>query len=370
MVFIIELILIGCCIGLYVLLNYIFGEVIFERSIFLYILAGTFLISLIVLNLFLKKNKAIKKLSSRRLLPYLMPDLSQGKLMLKYMMIRLILMLLAIALLNPKFGIEEIDAKHEGIEIMLCLDVSNSMKAEDFKPSRIEKAKRSIENLIDALHGDKVGLIVFAGEAYVQTPITTDYAAANMFLSNVGPGIIPKNRQGTAIGSAIELAVESFDPNSELKRAIIVITDGENHEDDAIIAASKARDEGIVVHTIGMGSAQGAPIPIYKGKSRSGFQKDKNGETVMSKLDENNLKEIAAAGNGIFVRATESDTGLEYLLEEINEMEKTAYDSSVYADYKSFFYPFLFIGFILLLFESFISERKSKWLDKLKIYNA
>ncbi len=365
-----EIAILAFCLGLYAIVRAIYGEVVFERKWFFIVLLATFVIALLVLFYMLRKNKAIRKLSNDHLLNHLMPDISQGKLLGKYFIFRFAMLLLAIALINPKYGVDQIESKQEGIEIMLCLDVSNSMKAEDFKPSRIAKAKRSMRRLIDGLHGDKVGLIVFAGEAYVQTPITTDYAAANMFLSSVSPGIIPKNRQGTAIGSAIELATESFDPDSEQSKAIIVITDGENHEDDAIIAASSARDLGIVVHTVGMGSPQGAPIPVYYRGQRTGYQKNKEGETVMSKLDENKLTEISNAGNGVFVRATEKDTGLDYLLEEINNMEKTEYDTSTYADYKSSFYPFLLIGFLLLVFESFITERKSKWLDRLKLFQT
>ncbi|MEM7163352.1 MAG: VWA domain-containing protein [Bacteroidota bacterium] len=365
-----ELAIVLFCVVIYAIVKAVYGEVLFQRSEFFIAVLGTFVASAMILFYLLEKNKSIKKIGDSRIVAHLIPDLSQGKLFVKYFIYRFALLLLAIALINPKYGIDEVETKQEGIEIMLCLDVSNSMKAEDFKPSRIEKAKRSIRRLIDGLHGDKIGLIVFAGEAYVQTPITTDYAAANMFLSSVGPGIIPKNRQGTAIGTAIELAVESFDLSSEENKAIIVITDGENHEDDAIVAATKARDNGIVVHTIGMGSEKGAPIPLFVRGQRLGFQKDKDGETVVSKLNEKNLKEIAGAGNGVFIRATEKDTGLSFLLEEIENMEKTEYDSSIYADYQSSFYPFLFFAFLLILLESFISERKSKWLDRLKIFQA
>ncbi|NND77907.1 MAG: VWA domain-containing protein [Flavobacteriales bacterium] len=363
-----EILIILGCFFTYWIMTKIYGEVIFERKILFIALLSTLLISAISLIYLLRKNRSIRRFTNERLIQVLIPELSQGKVIAKYIIFRLALLLLCIALINPKYGQDEIEAKHEGIELMLCLDVSNSMKSEDIKPSRIQKAKRSIKRLIDKLHGDKVGLIVFAGEAYVQTPMTTDYAAASMFLSNVGPGIVPKNRQGTAIGAAIELALNSFPKESESKRAIIVITDGENHEDDAIIAATEARDAGIVVHTIGMGSLEGAPIPIFKGKKRIGYQKNNSGETVVSKLDEGNLREIAAAGDGVFVRATERETGLDLLLDEIDNMEKTEYDSTVYADHKNAFFPFLFIGFLLLVIESFITERKSKWLDRFKLF--
>ena len=348
----------------------VYGTVIFERKLLFIALISTVFISLISLFYLLRKNNAIKRFTDEKLIPWIIPDLSQGKLILKYLLFRLAMLLLVIALINPKYGVEEVEATYEGVDLMLALDVSNSMKAEDFTPSRLDKAKQSIKILLDKLHGDKIGLVVFAGEAYVQFPITSDYAAANMFLSNVSTNVIPKNRQGTAIGTAIELSADSFDESSESNKAIIVITDGENHEDDAILAASSAKESGITVHTIGMGSEEGAPIPIKRGNRRIGFQKDKDGETVISKLDENNLREIAGAGGGTFVRASQQDAGLNYLLDEIGKMEKTKYDSKIYADYKSYFFPFLFIAFLLLLIESFVSERKSKWIDKLKIFEA
>ena len=196
------------------------------------------------------------------------------------------------------------EVKSKGIDLVIALDISNSMLCEDITPNRLESSKRAIEQLIRKLHNDRLGIIVFAGDAMVQLPITTDYAAAKLFLRNISTEVIAK--QGTAIGTALELASESFELESPTQKAIVVITDGENHEDDAIQFAKEISKKGIKIHTIGMGAQNGGPIPIYKGKKQVGFRKDKGGNTVISKLNESMLKEIAGAGEGVYVRATSS----------------------------------------------------------------
>ena len=214
-----------------------------------------------------------------------------------------------------EFGSKLKTEKRKGVELMIALDVSNSMMAEDIQPNRLERAKRAISRLVDKLDDDKIGLIVFAGDAYTQLPITTDFASAKLFLNSVSTNIVP--RQGTAIGAAINLAANSFSPQFEGNKAIIVITDGENHEDDAVGAATAAAQQGIIVHTIGMGLPQGAPIPVYENGQKD-FRKDKNGQVVVTKLDEQMLQEIAAAGNGVYVRANNAEVGLNTLFDEIN----------------------------------------------------
>jgi len=229
------------------------------------------------------------------------------------------------------------------------------------------RAKQSISRLIDRLDGDRIGLVVFAGDAYVQLPITTDYSAAKLFLSTINTDIIPT--QGTAIGKAIELSINSFDVSNDQNKAIIIITDGENHEDDAIQKAKDAEDMGIFVHTIGMGSAEGGPIPI---KNRYGsitsYQKDNSDNTVITKLNEEMLKEIAASGGGSYIRANSTQSSLNALFKEINKMEKKEIGSKVFTDYKDRFQWFLGIAIVLLLIESLLRNTKNKWSNKINLF--
>ena len=240
------------------------------------------------------KNRAIKRFADRNLVANLIPEFSPGKPFIRFVIYHLAIAFFIIGLANPQMGSKIAEGKQEGIDIMIALDVSNSMLAEDFKPNRLLRSKMAIEKLVNRLGGDRVGIIVFAGSAYVQLPITTDYSAAKLFLGSIDNNIVPV--QGTAIGSAIELAMESFNVEDETSKTIIVITDGENHEDDAIKMAQKAYENGIIVNTIGMGSVKGAPIPIYRNGRQVDFKKNRNGETVITKLNETMLRDIANAG--------------------------------------------------------------------------
>lgn len=296
----------------------------------------------------------------------LFPDVSKTKRIWKFLLFVLAFSLVIIGIVNPQSGSKLEEVKRQGADLMICLDVSNSMKAQDLQPNRLEKAKQAISKLIDKLEGDRIGIIVFGGEAYVQLPITTDYAASQLFLESINTDMIPT--QGTAIGAAIELAVESFGKDEGKNKAILVITDGENHEDDAIKAAEAAAEKGITIHTIGMGSIDGAPIPVYKNNVREGFRKDKNGNTIMTKLNEQTLQEIAIAGNGIFVRATNSDAGMNHVLDAIDKLEKKEFESKMYSDYEDRFQWFISAGVLLLLIETFLTERKSKLYEQLNLF--
>jgi Ca-activated chloride channel family protein len=256
--------------------------------------------------------------------------------------------------------------KRKGADLMICLDVSNSMKATDLSPNRLEKAKMAISKLIDKLNGDRLGIIIFAGEAYVQLPITTDYSASKLFLESISPEMIPT--QGTNIGAAIDLSMESFGKDEGKNKAIIIITDGEDNESNGAAAAQRAADKGVAIYTIGMGSPDGAPIPIYVNGSREGFKKDKEGNTIVTRLNEQTLRDIAVAGNGIFVRATNSDAGLNNVLNAIDKLEKKQFESKMYSDYEDRFQWFISVAFLLLLADVFISERKSKLYKRLKLF--
>lgn len=312
------------------------------------------------------RRRALKKFGDLEILSHLMPSASGFRPAFKFFMLMLALSAFILGAARPQFGSRLQSVKREGVEIMIALDVSNSMLAEDIKPNRIERAKRAIDRLISRLKDDKIGLIVFAGEAYTQLPITSDYNSAQLFLTSVSPEIVP--RQGTAIGAAINLAMRSFTPNPESSKAIIVITDGENHEDDAIGAATEAVRQGFVVHTIGMGLPQGAPIPVNRG-GQTDYRRDSEGNIVITRLDEVMLEKIAAAGNGIYLRASTANVGLDDLLDEINKMQKTEIETQVFSEYEDLFQYFFAAGLILLLLEFFIMERKNKYLRRIKLFN-
>lgn len=311
-----------------------------------------------------KKKKAIAEFGNPELLEPLMPLLSFRRGAWKFVMLMLALVFVIIGVAGPQFGSKLQQVKKKGIELMIALDVSNSMMAQDIKPSRLEKAKMAIARMVEKLSNDKVGLIVFAGDAYVQLPITTDYSSAKLFLSNISTDVVPI--QGTAIGSAIDLAAKSFTPETETSKAIIVITDGENHQDDAVAAAKRAREKGITVHTIGMGLEQGAPIPEkgYPGQ----FMKDGSGNIVVSKLDEKTLKEIAKSGEGLYVRASNTEVGLTQLLDEVNRMEKTLLEERIYTDYAEKYQYFLLVGLFFIFVEFMILGRKNKHFMKINLF--
>ena len=251
---------------------------------------------------------------------------------------------------------------------MIVLDVSNSMLSQDLAPNRLENAKRALDQLIDNLHNERIGIVVFAGEPYVQLPMTTDYSAAKLFLGEISTGMVPV--QGTAIGAAIDMGMQSFDFKNNTAKAIILMTDGENHEDDAVRAAQDAADKKVMINVIGFGSEQGSPIPIYKDGKQQGFHLDSAGHTVISKLDENMCKELAATGNGVYIRATNAGSGLNVVMDQVNKMQQNGYDSKQFKDYEDRFQFFLVLAFLLLVTEFFISNRKSLMLSRLKLFEV
>lgn len=311
------------------------------------------------------RKRALRKFGDLEIISQLMPSASSIRPVFKFFLLILALSAFILGAARPQFGSKLQTVKREGVEIIIALDVSNSMMAEDIKPNRLERAKRAIDRLISRLKDDKIGLIVFAGEAYTQLPITSDYTSAQLFLSSVSPEIVP--RQGTAIGAAISLATRSFTPNPESSKAIIVITDGENHEDDAVGAAQEAARQGIVVHTIGMGLPQGAPIPVNRG-GQTDYRRDREGNVVITRLDEVMLEKISAAGNGIYLRASTANVGLEDILDEINKMQKTEIETQMFSEYDDLFPYFFAVGLALLLIEFLIMERKNKYLRRIKLF--
>lgn len=312
------------------------------------------------------RKRAGKRFGDKKTIDQLMPLVSKGKPRLKFTLIILAFVLLVIGITDPQIGSKLEKVKREGIDLMLVLDVSNSMLAEDIKPNRLERSKMAISSLIDNLQGDRLGIIIFAGNAYKQLPLTTDYSAAKLFLSAVDTKIVPT--QGTAIGEAIEMATQSFG-DTEHNKAIIIITDGENHEDDAINAARSAIEQGVKVFTIGMGLPEGSPIPIYNAYgNRTGFKKDREGKTVVTKLNEDMLRQIAAAGEGAYARANNASTGLRKLFEEISQIEKKEIETKQFTDYEDRFQIYLAFALLLLIVELIIARRKASWANKFDFF--
>jgi Ca-activated chloride channel family protein len=336
----------------------------FAHSEYLYLLLLIPVFVVLFILSRVNRHRLLRKFGDHSLITQLMPSVSNGRPILKFSIWIAAIGLLIIALAQPQFGSKLLTSKRKGIELMIALDVSNSMMAEDIKPNRLERAKRAIAKLTERLRDDKLGLIVFAGQAYVQLPITTDYVSAKLFLDAINTGIVPV--QGTAIGSAIQLAMKSFTPTFNGSKAVIVITDGENHEDDAVGAAKQAQEKKVIVHTIGMGLPQGAPIPI--GEGNKDFMKDKDNNVVVTKLDENMLMQIATAGGGTYIRANNAEVGLNNLFNEIEKMEKSELNTRDYSEYDDQFPLFLVLAFILILTDFLILDRRNKWLRNFRLF--
>lgn len=309
-----------------------------------------FVIQALVLKL---RQRRIRKFGDESLVSRLMPSYSEGKTWIRLTLFSIGFIFFIIGLSRPQIGARLKEHETKGAEIMIVLDVSNSMLAEDYSPNRLERAKLAISRLVDKLRDERIGLIVFAGNSFVQLPITTDYVSAKMFLNSISTESVPV--QGTAMGEAINTAMKSFSLQSEKSRAVIVITDGENHEDDPVAAARQAAELGVKVFTIGVGSPEGKPIP-FEGE----LLKDKNGEIVVTRLDESILKDVADAGNGLYVRAGTSEFGLNPVINEIKKMEDEKYSSIVFEEYDEQFMNFMAIALIFFVLEMLVGDRKPK----------
>lgn len=312
------------------------------------------------------RRQGLQRFGNPEILRRLMPAMGKYKRGIKFLLHLAAVGLVILSIANPQIGTKLEEVKREGVDIMIALDVSNSMKAEDLRPNRLENSRQEIARMIDKLQNDRIGLIVFGGESYLQLPLTTDYSAAKLILSTIDVDVVPV--PGTAIGSSIKLAMKSFAEGETKHKVIIIITDGENHEDDAIAAAKDAAGEGVVIHTIGMGSPEGAPIPIYENNVQTGFKRDGNGATVITKLDEQGLQQIAEAGKGQYVRATNQQSELDAILKEIQSMEKKEFGAKIFTEYEDRFQYFLGAACLLLLAEFFVSERKNRWLSQLSFF--
>ncbi|MGA9408791.1 MAG: VWA domain-containing protein [Bacteroidota bacterium] len=311
-----------------------------------------------------KRREAKGKFSSSGMFERLAGESSRAKRAVKSLLLLAAITFIIVGLANPQVGIRQEEVKQEGVDIFIALDVSLSMKAEDVKPNRLAKAKYEISNLINRLGGDRIGLIVFSGESYVQFPLTTDYSAADMFLDAVDVESVPT--PGTAIGSAVKQAMNSFNWNAPTKKVLIIITDGENNEGDAIAQAEEAGKKGVLIYTIGMGSPDGAPIPIYDANGKQvDFKRDRAGNVVLTKLDEATLEKIATLGNGKYFRGSNSQDELDAIYKEVNALQKSEFGTKQFTDFDDQFQYFIAIALILLVIEVFLSDKKIAWLEKI-----
>jgi Ca-activated chloride channel family protein len=339
----------------------------FENSTYLFLLILVPVFTGLYFLVQYQRKRRLRKLGDPALIGTLMPDYSQFRRNLKALLLVSAVLCLVIAIAGPQSGSKLTEVKREGIEIIIALDVSNSMLAEDIKPNRLEKAKQELSRLLDRLENDRLGLIVFAGDAFTQIPITNDYLSAKMFLSGINTSMV--SRQGTAIGAAIELAARSFSTQTTAGKAIIIISDGENHEGGVEDACEAAADKGIKIYTIGMGLSQGARIPMRNDEYNRDFRRDNEGNFVITRLNEQMLKDIAAAGNGNYYRANSPNMGLNEMLAQLNDLDKAEMDYREYTEYEEQFPVMIWLALALLALEYMVLDRRNRWLKKIRVFN-
>ena len=322
------------------------------QALFLYILLA------VVVGIYFvsqrQRKKALYRYGSPELLGAMMPEVSNHRPAVKFWITFTALCFMVLLLARPQFGSKMETVTRQGIETVIALDISNSMLAEDVAPSRLEKSKNIISKLVDGFADDKVGLIVFAGDAFIQLPITSDFISAKMFLESIDPSLI--GRQGTNIKAAIDMSTRSFTPNEEVGKAIIIITDGENHEGGAKEAAKAAADKGMMVYVMGVGSPEGSPIPAERAGD---FRRDKQGNVIVTKLNEQMCQEIAAAGNGVYIRIDNTNNAQKILQKEIDKLAKADIETTTYSEYNEQFMVMAWVAFVLLLLEMLLMVKKN-----------
>jgi len=338
-----------------------------EEKIWFWTLAIIPVIIVLFLLLQFWRYRTQKKFADKALLKRLSPNKSLFKSILKVVVLSLAFLCLTIALVNPKIGTKLETVKREGVDIVFAVDVSKSMLAEDIAPNRLEKSKQLVTQIINNLASDRVGIIAYAGKAFPQLPITTDYASAKMFLNNMNTDML--SSQGTAINEAIKLATTYFDNEEQTNRVLIIISDGEDHSEDALAYAEQAHDEGIRIFTIGVGDLKGGPIPIKKNGIVLNYKKDSQGETVITRLNEDSLKKIAAEADGVYINGKSTNDVVSNIREILNGMDKTEFEAKQFADFEDQFQWFLGLGLFFLLIDIFLLERKTGWLKKLNLFN-
>ncbi|MFS4492584.1 VWA domain-containing protein [Maribacter sp. 2308TA10-17] len=340
----------------------------FDEKIYFYLLGIIPVVIVLFVLLQFWKRKTQKKFSNLSLLKQLTPDKSDFKSSLKLILFVLGLAFLTLGLVNPKIGTKLETVKREGVDIVFAVDVSKSMLAEDIAPNRLEKSKRLVSEIINQLASDRIGIIAYAGQAFPQLPITTDYGAAKMFLQSMNTDMLTS--QGTAIDQAIELATTYYDDEDQTNRVLFIISDGEDHsEGSALKAVEDAKDAGIRIFTIGVGKEKGAPIPIKRKGVVESLKKDAQGEVVITKLNAEVLEDIADDGDGEYIDGTNTEAAVEFIKEQLNQMDKKEFEAKQFAEYKDQFQWFLGAGLLLLFLDVFVLDRKTQWLRKLNLFN-
>lgn len=335
----------------------------FGEPLYLYLLL---LIPLLVAGHYLTnylRIKRLKRYGDMELLKALMPDVSKYRPEVKFWLMAGALALLIVTLARPQFGTKVDTRKRQGIEAIIAMDISNSMLAQDVTPSRLDKAKMLVSSIVDQMTDDKIGLIVYAGEAYTQLPITSDYVSAKMFLETISPSLI--TTQGTDIKQAIDLAMKSFTPNQDVSKAVFVITDGEDNEGGAVEMAREAAKHGIKVYVLGIGLPEGAPIPM---PGASGYMLDQSGNTVISKLNEQMCREIAEAGQGAYIYVDNSSSAQTALSGYVDKLAKKEMESVIYSEYDEQFQAVALLALLLLVMEILIMSRKNPLFKGIKLF--
>ncbi len=339
-----------------------------DEKIYFYLLCIVPVIVVLFVLLFFWKKRTQKKFAELPLLKRLTPERSSFKSTLKLIFFLIGLSLLIIALVNPKIGTKLETVKREGVDIVFAVDVSKSMLAEDIAPNRLEKAKRLVSEIINNLASDRIGIIAYAGQAYPQLPITTDYGAAKMFLQSMNTDMLTS--QGTAINEAINLATTYYNDEEQTNRVLFIISDGEDHSENSTLSAVEdAKNEGIRIFTIGVGKAKGAPIPIKKNGVLQTLKKDLEGEVVITKLNQTILEDIANDGDGEYIDGANTEAAVTIITEQLNQMDKTEFESKQFSEYKDQYQWFLGVGLLILFLDIFLLDRKTKWLKKLNLFN-
>jgi Ca-activated chloride channel family protein len=339
----------------------------FDEKIWFWTLLVIPVIAVLFLFLQLWKTAAQRKFANAHLLKRLSPNQSLFKSVLKILVLCVAFACLSLALVNPKIGTKMETVRSEGVDIVFAVDVSKSMLAEDIAPNRIEKSKQLVTQIINSLASDRIGIIAYAGKAFPQLPITTDYASAKMFLQNLNTDMM--SSQGTAIREAIELAKTYFDDAEQTNRILVIISDGEDHEGDAAEIAEEANEQGIRIFTIGVGDQKGGPIPIKRDGIVLNYKKDKDGATVITKLNEDTLREIANEANGVYMNGADTSEVVDTIKDLLDQMDKKEFESKQIADFKDQFQWFLAFGILLLFIDILFLERKTSWLKKLNLFN-
>ena len=338
-----------------------------EEKKYFYLLIIIPIVVLVFILLQLWKRSAQRKFADKQLLQRLSPEKSIFKPILKLAIWCLAIACLTMALVNPKIGTKLETVKREGVDIVFAVDVSKSMLAEDISPSRLDKSKRIVSEIINKLGSDRIGIIAYAGRAVPQLPITTDFSAAKMFLSNLNTNML--SSQGTAIDDAIRLAKTYYDDVEQTNRVLVIISDGEDHTGGAGKIAEEATKEGIKTYTIGVGTTKGGPIPLKRRGITESYKRDLQGEVVITKLNEKTLQSIASEGNGEYIDGANTEAAVEFITSQLNAMDKTEFEAKKFSEYKDQFQWFLGLGIFLLLLDIFLLERKTAWLQKLNLFN-